>query len=55
MELTKYELLDINGGGFQITATFLNALARGINTILDLGRSLGTVIRRVNGGNICPV
>lgn len=53
MNLTKQELHQIMGGA--ITAAFLNAIARGINAILDLGRSVGTAIRRIGNGSVCPL
>ena len=52
--ITEDELLKIVGG-FNITATFMNSIARGIETILDLGRSFGTAIRRVVGKSICTL
>lgn len=54
MQLTKQELLVINGGGV-ISGTLLNAIARGINVLLDLGRSLGTAIRRVASNTVCQI
>lgn len=54
MELNKKELLCVVGG-ISITGTFINAIAKGISAILDLGRSLGTAIRRVSAKNICPL
>ncbi len=53
MELTKKELLNIVGGG--LTASMLNAFIRGVNTILDLGRSVGSGIRRISNGSLCSV
>lgn len=53
MYLTNEELNKIVGGA--VTAAFLNAIARGIGTILDLGRSVGTAIRRIGSGSICPL
>ena len=50
-ELKREELLNITGGG--ISAAWLNAAARAVNTLLDLGRSLGTAIRRSISGNVC--
>ena len=49
--LNDYELKEINGGAW--TATFLAAAVRGISTIADLARSLGTAIRRIQTGNLC--
>lgn len=54
-ELNKEELLNIDGGASSINGTLINSLARGVNTFLDLGRSLGTAIRRIHDGNICPL
>jgi bacteriocin-like protein len=53
MELTNKELKQIVGGA--VTAAFINAIARGINTFLDLGRSVGTAIRRIGTGKICSL
>lgn len=53
-ELKKDELLSVVGG-INITASFISAIAKGINSILDLGRSLGTAIRRVVGNSLCPL
>ena len=54
MIMNENELLDIEGG-INITGTMLNSIIKGISTILDLGRSFGTAIRRVGTGNICPM
>ena len=54
MELEKYELLQIQGG-VNITASWLNAVARGIEAIMDLGRSFGTAIRRIGSNNVCSL
>ncbi len=53
MELDNKQLLNIVGG-INITGAFLNYLVKGINSILDLGRSVGTAIRRITSKNICP-
>jgi len=55
MILNKEELLQINGGGVAITATLINALARGITTILNLGKTIGSAIRMGTSGKVCPV
>ena len=41
--LNKNELILIEGGS--ISGTLISSITRGINTILDLGRSLGNAIR----------
>ena len=52
MELTKEELKDINGGTM-ISAALFNAIVRGSEFLLGLGRSLGTSIRRYFSRNYC--
>lgn len=54
MELKKEELLQIVGG-FNLTASFISAISKGINSILELGRSLGTSIRRLAGNKVCSL
>ena len=45
------ELIKINGGG--LTAAYLNAAARAVNTILDFGRTIGSSIRRIVSRKYC--
>lgn len=45
------ELKYIYGGA--LTATFLGAIARCINSVAELGRSLGSSIRRIQTGRFC--
>ncbi len=49
--MSDKELKEIIGGA--ISATFITAVVRGINSLLDLGRSLGTAIRRITTGQKC--
>lgn len=49
--LKEEQLKNIKGGA--ISASFITAIVRGVNTILDLGRSLGTIIRRIQTGKLC--
>lgn len=53
MILKNEELKEISGGA--ITGTFINAIIKGVNSFLDLGRSIGTAIRRIGAGSICPL
>ncbi len=50
-KLDKEELLDIKGGA--ITGTYVNAIVRGIESLLELGRSFGSSIRRWMSNDIC--
>jgi len=54
-ELKREELLNIEGGNLSVNGTLISSLTRGINTLLELGRSLGSAIRRVQEGNMCPL
>lgn len=51
--LSNEELKLVIGGS--LTGTMINAFVRGINSMLELGRSLGTAIRRVIDGKACPL
>ena len=52
-KLKKEEMLKISGGASWYSASFLNALSRAVSTLMDLGKSLGTSIRRSLSGNVC--
>ena len=53
-KLKSDELVQIIGGTTNIfTATFLNAVARCINSIFDVGRAIGSSIARLKSGNLC--
>lgn len=51
MKLKNNELINISGGGW--TAAYLNAAARAINTILELGRTVGSALRRAITRRYC--
>ena len=51
MKLEDNLLIQINGGG--LTAAYLNAAARAVTTILELGRTLGSTIKRAISKNFC--
>lgn len=40
-------------GGINVSGTLVKAFSSAINTILEVGRSLGSAIRRVLGRNLC--
>ncbi len=48
------ELLKIVGG-INLTASFLSAIVRGVGLIYEIGQSVGTALRRMRSGKICPV
>lgn len=42
-------------GGLSISGTLINSLTGGIRIILELGRSLGSALRRGSNGKMCSV
>lgn len=54
-ELKDRELMDIMGGANWFSASLINAAARAIDTLLDVGRSLGSAIRRMVNGKVCSI
>ena len=54
MKLNKCELIEINGGASAISGTLVNAFVKAIDALLEVGRSLGSAIRRVGDGKSCP-
>ena len=50
--MSSKELIMIQGGGW-LSASFMNACARVVNSALELGRTLGTSIRMAISGRHC--
>ena len=53
--INEERLNDISGGSTQITGTIFNAIVNLIELLADAGRSLGSGIRRLSEGNVCPL
>ena len=53
MKLNDRELLKIKGGS--LSASLINGLVKGISIICDLGRSLGSTIRRISENKPCGI
>lgn len=51
--LNKDDLKEIYGGAY--SAAWITAIVRAVNGLLDLGRSLGSAVRRVQNGRICSL
>lgn len=51
-ELSKNEMKSIKGGG-TISGSLFSALAKGFNVFVDMGRALGSSIRRLVSNNMC--
>lgn len=54
MKLSSKEAKMIVAGA-GITGTLLNSLIKGFNTFMEIGRYLGSSLRRLIGGNSCPI
>ena len=52
-KLNKEEMKKINGGA--ITASFLNAFARSMSVVLEVGQLLGSSVRRLFAKNYCSL
>lgn len=52
--LTAKELKSITGG-LDFNYSIINSFSRIIDTILEVGRSFGTSIRRIIKSNICDI
>lgn len=50
--MTDKELINVVGGA-SINASWLNAVARGIELVYNLGRNLGTAVRMLVKGSRC--
>lgn len=51
MKLNEQDLDKIIGGS--VTASMLNAASRAVSTILELGRTIGSAIRRLYSRSYC--
>lgn len=52
--LNDNELLNIIGGATW-SAAFFSSVARAIDTVMNVGRSLGSAIRRLTNGSMCSI
>ena len=53
MKIKEEELKKIIGG--ISWTTIANTIVRGVNTFVNLGRSVGSAIRRIKSGKLCPL
>ena len=51
-KLSNLEMKNISGGG-TISGSLFSALAKGFNIFVDIGRALGSSIRRLVNNNMC--
>lgn len=53
-ELNIDTLVQINGG-FNISGALINYVTKAFKLVFDLGRALGSSIRRIGRNEFCPV
>lgn len=53
--LKEEDLIKIKAGGTMFTPTLVNALARIIGTLFEIGQSIGSSLRRVVNRNYCKI
>ena len=53
MRLNNQALIKIKGGNTNISGSLLNSVATLINTLLGVGRTIGTAIRMATSGTRC--
>ena len=45
----------IIGGGISFSGAVLNAVKGCITTVMEIGRAVGSAIRRIGSGNLCSL
>ena len=54
-KLTKDEMIKISGGSSYLSSTLISALTRAGSTIFEIGRALGSTIRRMIENDKCSL
>jgi hypothetical protein len=54
-KIEKDELMKIEGGSLTFNATYLNAIYKLSDLLFEIGRELGSSIRRVSSNKVCPL
>jgi hypothetical protein len=53
MQILHKEQMLLIEGGLSISGTLINSFSSLIKSLMDVGRSFGTAIRRVSNGKLC--
>lgn len=53
MIIDDKELMELTGGATTISGTLINAICKLVNTLLELGRTVGSAIRSAQTGRRC--
>ncbi len=51
--INKNELKNVVGGAISLSGALISALKGYFGTVLSIGQSLGSAIRRIANGNLC--
>lgn len=54
-KLEDKEMINISGGSSYFSATLVSALTRAGTTIFEIGRSLGSTVRRIFEKDMCSL
>ena len=54
MKIEKEELLTIFGG-VSLTSSLISSVYRAASTVFEIGKALGSSIRRMINGSLCPI
>jgi hypothetical protein len=55
IKVNKNKMKQISGGALTLNGTIINSLIRYVNVFFEIGKALGSAIRRNKSGSICPV
>lgn len=55
MKKIQFDQLDSIYGGTTISGTIINAFTNVIRVLQEAGHSLGSALRRIGEGNLCPL
>ncbi len=53
-KIKEKDLININGGA-SVTSSIINSFVRLYNSLIDLGRTIGSSIRRIATNSLCPM
>lgn len=54
MELANVELIKVEGG-LNFSGALVSSLTRALNTFFSIGQAIGSAVRRVSAGKLCPL
>ncbi len=54
-KVCEREIENIYGGGMTFNATYLNAIYKISSLIFEIGKEVGSSIRRVSSDKVCPL